>query len=174
MESIVFGGGCFWCIEAIFSRVKGVLKVSPGYSGGHKANPSYQEVCTGTTGHAEVVKVDFDEDQIDLVTLFSVFFSTHDPTTKNRQGADIGTQYRSVIFYNTEDQKNIAHRSIEAADDTWVKPIVTQLEQLDVFYPAEDYHHAYFESNSNEQYCSMTISPKVEKFKKKFSDLLKD
>ena len=105
MESIVFGGGCFWCIEAIFSRVKGVLKVSPGYSGGHKANPSYQEVCTGTTGHAEVVKVDFDEDKIDLVTLFSVFFSTHDPTTKNRQGADIGSQYDLLSFTMQKNKK---------------------------------------------------------------------
>lgn len=173
MDAIVFGGGCFWCVEAIFSRIEGVISVSPGYSGGHSVNPTYKEVCSGTSGHAEVVKVEFNPDTIDLVTLFSVFFSTHDPTTENRQGADIGTQYRSVIFYNSVQQKEIALNSISAANDTWVRPVVTELEELKEFYPAEDYHHAYFEVNGDEQYCSMTISPKVEKFKEKFSELLK-
>lgn len=173
MDSIVFGGGCFWCVEAIFSRIKGVLSVEPGYSGGHVKNPSYKEVCSGETGHAEVVKVVFDPSEIDLVKLFTVFFSTHDPTTLNRQGADVGTQYRSVIYYNSETQQQLALDAKRVANEVWVRGVVTTVEKLDVFYPAEDYHHAYFKSNGTEQYCSMTISPKVAKFEKQFSQLLK-
>ena len=174
MDSIVFGGGCFWCVEAIFSRIKGVNSVVPGYSGGHTIDPTYKDVCLGGTGHAEVIKVEYDPEIIDLVKLFTVFFSTHDPTSLNRQGADVGTQYRSVIYYNSSDQRDIAISAMNAASDVWVKKVVTQIEELKKFYPAEDYHREYFESNTDEQYCSITISPKVAKFEKKFAELLKE
>lgn len=174
MDSIVFGGGCFWCVEAIFSRIKGVYSVVPGYSGGHTIDPTYKEVCLGDTGHAEVIKVEYNPETIDLVKLFTVFFSTHDPTSLNRQGADVGTQYRSVIYYNSTNQRDIAISAMNTASTVWVKKVVTQIEELKKFYPAEDYHLKYFESNTDEQYCSVVISPKVAKFEKKFAELLKE
>lgn len=170
-----FGGGCFWCTEAIFKQVKGVQKVIPGYSGGDVPNPTYEQVCTGTTGHAEVVQITFDPDIISYKTLVEIFMATHDPTSLNRQGNDVGTQYRSVIFYHNEGQKRIAQEIIQELERKKIydKPIVTALEPFQAFYPAEEYHHNYFERNPNQPYCQFVISPKVSKFKEKFKDYLK-
>lgn len=174
-ETVTLGAGCFWCVEAIFSRVNGVVKVESGYSGGHVANPTYQEVCTGNTGHAEVVQVTFNPEIIPFAKILEIYFKTHDPTTLNRQGNDIGTQYRSVIFYHTEEQKVTAieiKNQLDAAR-IWSSPIVTAIEPYQNFYKAENYHQNYYEYNKNQPYCSMVITPKLEKFEKVFSDYLK-
>lgn len=168
-------GGCFWCLEAVFDQLKGVHSVISGYAGGHIPDPTYTQVCTGTTGHAEVVQVEFDPTVISFRDLLNVFFAIHDPTTLNRQGADIGTQYRSAIFYHTSEQKELAEEVV--ADLThqqiWDSPIVTEIEPLDKFYPAEDYHQEYFANNPNQPYCQAVVAPKVAKFRKQFLDRLK-
>lgn len=172
-EQAVFGGGCFWCVETIFSDLKGVEKVTPGYSGGITENPTYEQVCTGTTGHAEVVQIDYDSSQISYHDLLKVFFAIHDPTTLNRQGEDVGTQYRSVIFYLNEQQKQQAMAAMKEAQKLWENPIVTELASFEKFYPAEDYHHDYFRRNPEQGYCQLVIAPKVSKFRKEFVDRLK-
>ncbi|MFP4016249.1 MAG: peptide-methionine (S)-S-oxide reductase MsrA [Halanaerobiales bacterium] len=170
------GGGCFWCLEAAFQKLQGVRNVSSGYSGGHKEEPTYKEVCTGETGHAEVVQIEFDSDLITYRELLEVFFFIHNPTTLNRQGADIGTQYRSVIFFHDQEQKKVAEEMINQLEDEAVyeDPIVTQLVEFDKFYPAEDYHSDYYENNKQQPYCNMVISPKLSKFRKKYREKLKD
>jgi peptide-methionine (S)-S-oxide reductase len=175
METIVFGGGCFWCTEAVFTMLKGVVSVEPGYAGGQAENPTYEQICTGTTGHAEVIKIEYDPSIIDLRDLFTVFFATHDPTTLNRQGNDVGTQYRSVIFYSTPEQKAAAEKFVAelSASSTEGGPIVTEVSPLEKFYPAEDYHKDYFAKNPERAYCSIVINPKVEKVQAKFAELLK-
>jgi peptide-methionine (S)-S-oxide reductase len=174
-DTATFGSGCFWCTEAIFQRLDGVVKVISGYSGGTVANPSYEQVCTGTTGHAEVVKVIFDPSRLSYDELLSVFWKTHDPTTLNRQGNDVGTQYRSVIFYHTEEQREKAEMYKVALDTSgaWNKPVVTAIEPIKNFYSAEDYHQNYFNNNSRAMYCQYVIRPKLEKFEKVFKDQLK-
>ncbi len=176
METIVFGGGCFWCTEAVFGRLKGVLSAAPGYAGGDKENPTYEEVSSGVTGHAEVIKIDYDAAVISLEDLLTVFFATHDPTTRNRQGNDIGTQYRSVIFYSTDDQKITSEKFIKKLNesDDQSQPVVTELKPLEKFYQAEDYHQKYYEKNKNQPYCEVVISPKIEKLKSRFYKLLKE
>jgi len=172
-ETIVLGGGCFWCVEAVFQRAKGVEKVVSGYAGGRIANPTYREVTSGLTGHAEVVKITYNPKEISLAMILEVFFKTHDPTTLNRQGADVGTQYRSVIFYNNESQKAIAEEIIKrlTSEKIWDKPIVTELSPLKAFYMAEDYHQNYYNRNPAQGYCQFVIVPKLEKFRKVFSDI---
>lgn len=176
LETITFGGGCFWCTEAIFQRVKGVTKVESGYSGGKNANPTYKEVCSGMTGHAEVIQVTFDTSQVTLAEILEVFFKTHDPTTLNKQGADAGTQYRSVIFYRNDEQKKVAE-DIKAGLDksgAFDKPIVTEIAKYDMFWKAEDYHQDYYNQNKNSNsYCAYVIVPKIEKFEQYFKDKLK-
>ena len=173
-EAATFGGGCFWCLEAVYEKLQGVTDVVSGYAGGKVKNPSYKEVCTGNTGHAEVVQITFDPLQISYHDLLEVFFSIHDPTTLNRQGADIGTQYRSVVFYHNQKQKQIAEDYIAQlkTEKTFKDNIVTELVELTAFYKAEEYHQDYFENNPSQPYCSIVISPKVEKFKKKYKDWL--
>lgn len=173
-ETVVLGGGCFWCLEAVFTELKGVRTVESGYSGGNVAKPSYEEVCTGTTGHAEVVRIAFDPRVISLHDLLSVFFTVHDPTTLNRQGSDIGAQYRSVIFYLGDEQRVIAQAVLKeiSAEKIWDRPLVTQLAPLEAFYKAEGYHQGYFEKNSNQPYCRIVIEPKVRKFREMFRDRL--
>lgn len=175
IETATFGAGCFWCVEAIYLGVNGVIKVESGYSGGQVKNPSYKEVCNGTTGHAEVCQITFDPRVVSFAQLLEVFFATHDPTTLNRQGADVGTQYRSAIFYHNEKQKELAELAIKAGNESgnWVDPIVTEVASFDVFYKAEDYHQDYFALHGSQPYCQMVIRPKVDKFKSKFSDMLK-
>lgn len=174
-ESTTLGAGCFWCIEAIFQDVQGVISVTPGYTGGHVKNPDYKLVCEGTTGHAEVARIVFDPEIISFEELLEVFWHTHDPTTLNRQGNDVGTQYRSAIFYHNEEQKRIAEASKAATDasDLWANPIVTEITPLDTFYEAEDYHKNYFLNHPEQGYCRMVINPKVQKFRKTFKDKLK-
>jgi peptide-methionine (S)-S-oxide reductase len=171
----VFGGGCFWCTEAVFSDLKGVTAVAPGYAGGTVPNPSYEAVCGGKTGHAEVIKIDYDPSQIAFNDLLTVFFATHDPTTLNRQGNDIGTQYRSIILYSDESQKHDAEAFIKKLNDGDPKgrPVVTEVKPLEKFYEAEDYHHNYFKNNPGQPYCQVIIEPKVQKLEKQFSELLK-
>jgi peptide-methionine (S)-S-oxide reductase len=174
-QTATLGGGCFWCLEAVYEQLEGVLEIESGYAGGAVANPTYQQVCTGTTGHAEVVRISFDPQEISYRELLEVFFSIHDPTTLNRQGADVGTQYRSVILYHDEDQKAIAEdviREIEAAD-IWDNPIVTEVAPLADYYRAEDYHQEYFRRNPRQGYCRVIIAPKVAKFRKQNLDRLK-
>jgi len=174
-EIATFGQGCFWCSEAIFQSLEGVTKVVSGYSGGNVKNPSYQEVCTGITGHAEVVQITFDPEIISFKKLLEVFWQTHDPTTLNRQGADVGTQYRSVVFYHNQDQKDQAEfykKELEKSG-AFKDPIVTEITKFDTFYPAEDYHQNYFLLNGNQPYCNFVIRPKLEKFKKAFSEIYK-
>jgi len=176
IQTITFGSGCFWCTEAIFQEVKGVKNVESGYMGGEKSNPSYKEVCSGTTGYAEVIQVTFDEDEVSLDDLLEIFWKTHDPTTLNRQGADVGTQYRSAVFYYNESQKTKAEAYKQKLDiaKIWSNPIVTEITLASKFYPAENYHQDYYSNNKNgNQYCSLVITPKVEKFKKIFQDKLK-
>lgn len=175
MDTITLGAGCFWCVEAVFKELKGVQSVEPGYSGGTVKNPSYKEVCMGTTGHAEVAQVVYDPNVITFDELLEVFFKTHDPTTLNRQGADEGTQYRSVIFYHTEEQRRKAEYYKEELNKSgaWDNPIVTEIVPFEAFYPAENYHRDYFENNPEQQYCRYVIQPKIEKFKKVFKDKLK-
>ena len=169
-EIATLGGGCFWCLEAVYVELRGVEKVVSGYAGGQVRNPSYRQVCSGTTGHAEVVQVTFDPALISYQEILQVFFAIHDPTTLNRQGADVGTQYRSVIFYHDVRQKEVATSvmaEVEAAH-LWPKPLVTELAPLPAFYAAEDYHQNYFENNPQQGYCQMVIAPKVAKFRKQF------
>jgi len=168
-------GGCFWCLEAVFDEVRGVQSVESGYAGGHVDNPSYKAVCTGMTGHAEVARVTFDPDIVSYRDLLNVFFGIHDPTTLNRQGADVGTQYRSAIFYHDEEQKKIAEEVIKELESQkiWDRPIVTTLEKMDKFYMAEDYHQEYFANNPYQPYCMAVVAPKVSKLRKHFLDMLK-
>jgi len=175
IEVATIGGGCFWCVEAIFERVEGVLSVESGYSGGTSENPTYKDVSTGTTGHAEVVQISYDPSVVGFAQLLEIFFMTHDPTTLNRQGADAGSQYRSVIFYHTEDQRRVAERVVTELDGAgiWPDPVVTSIEPFTGFYSAEDYHQEYFLNNPNQGYCRVVIQPKVEKFEKTFRSLLK-
>ncbi len=170
-----FGGGCFWCTEAFFTALDGVGKVESGYSGGQLANPTYKEVCSGLTGHAEVVQITYDRAKIAFEDLLEVFFATHNPTTLNRQGADVGTQYRSVVFYHNEEQKQIAELVIQELDKQKIfnDPIVTEVTAFDKFYVAEDYHQDYFANNPRQPYCNAVINPKMEKFKKLFKEKLK-
>ncbi len=175
LEQATFGGGCFWCIEAIFLMLEGIEKVESGYSGGASANPSYEAICTGTTGHAEVIQITYDPKKITFKDLVSIFFEIHDPTQLNRQGADVGTQYRSVVFYHNAEQKTITE-NVKAdlqTQNTFGKPIVTEISPLKAFYKAEDYHQNYYNRNPNQGYCSYVISPKVQKFKKAYNDKLK-
>lgn len=171
-DTATFGGGCFWCLEAVFEKLNGVADVYSGYAGGSVSNPTYNAVCSGETGHAEVVQVKFDPLVISYNDLLEVFFTIHDPTTLNRQGADVGTQYRSVIFYHNQQQKNDAKQFIKKLTDekAFTNSIVTELSEIPEFYVAEKYHQDYFENNPNQPYCSVVISPKVEKIKKKFND----
>src|SRR3989338_6846984 len=170
IQSIVMGGGCFWCTESVFKQLRGVIKVVPGYAGGEKINPTYEQVCAGDTGHAEVVKIDFDSEQISLATILEVFFSVHDPTTANAQGHDVGTQYRSIIFFNNPEQEKIIHEKIRqlSVDKIYSDPIVSQVVPLKKFYEAEDYHHDYFAKNPEKTYCQLVINPKLKKFKEKW------
>jgi peptide-methionine (S)-S-oxide reductase len=174
-EIATFGAGCFWCVEAIFQSLKGVEKVVSGYSGGAVKNPSYKEVCTGRTAHAEVVQITFDPSVISFAELLEVFFETHDPTTLNRQGADEGTQYRSAVFYHSDEQRRLAELAKKAGDESgnWSDPIVTEITAFTNFYSAEDYHQDYFAMNGEQPYCKMVVRPKVDKFKKKFQEKLK-
>jgi peptide-methionine (S)-S-oxide reductase len=190
-ETIVFGGGCFWCTEAVFKMLKGVFSVEPGYAGGSKSNPTYEDICTGTTGHAEVIKIEYDSQIIPLETLLTVFFASHDPTTKDRQGNDVGTQYRSIILCQSQEQKllclpagrqatkpsqfEICKRFIENLNASSEKgaPIVTEVKLLETFYPAEDYHKNYYENNKNQGYCQVVINPKLKKVQEEFAKLLK-
>jgi peptide-methionine (S)-S-oxide reductase len=175
LEKATFGGGCFWCVEAIYQDVRGVHSVVSGYAGGTAPHPSYKQVCTGTTGHAEVVQIAYDPDVISYEDLLYIFWRTHDPTTLNRQGADVGTQYRSIILYHNEGQKASAEKSKRETDASslWPNPIVTEIVPLQEFYPAEDYHQNYFRENPNQPYCMAVIDPKVRKFKKEFQTKLK-
>ncbi|HMQ07089.1 MAG TPA: peptide-methionine (S)-S-oxide reductase MsrA [Saprospiraceae bacterium] len=170
-----FGGGCFWCTEAVFQRVEGVIQVRPGYMGGSTTNPTYREICTGNTGHAEVIEIIFNPRKISYEQLLEIFWYAHDPTTLNRQGNDIGTQYRSVIFYHDESQKLLAEDSIiQIASKIWNAPIVTELSKATTFYEAETYHHNYYNSNSYAPYCRIVIHPKLDKVNKKFQFFLKN
>ena len=175
LEVATLAGGCFWCIEAVFREVEGVDEVTSGYTGGTTANPTYEEVCTGMTGHAEVVQVRFNPSRVSYLEILEVFFSVHDPTTLNRQGADVGTQYRSAIFYRDEQQKAVAEELVLEINEAgvWKKPIVTRIVPLDNFYPAEDYHGEYFLRHPEQAYCRMVISPKVNKFRKQWAEKLK-
>lgn len=175
MEVATLGAGCFWCVEAAFMQLNGVESAKSGYSGGHIKNPSYKEVCNGNTGHAEVVQIKFDPAIISFAEILEVFFTVHDPTQLNRQGNDIGTQYRSAVFFHSEEQKQIALKAIEAANEThtWSNPVVTEVTAFEAFYPAEEYHDNYYNLHTDQPYCSMVITPKMEKFKKKFHDKLK-
>ncbi len=174
MQKAIFGGGCFWCTEAVFKSMKGVIKVLPGYAGGTVPHPTYEQVSTDTTGHAEVVYIEYDESLVSFETLLTVFFASHDPTTLNRQGADVGIQYRSVIFYTTEDQKNTALNMITKinASSEHGDPVVTEVVPFIEFFEAEDYHHEYFKNNPSNPYCMVVINPKLEKIQTQFADLL--
>lgn len=168
-EIATLGGGCFWCLEAIFQQLRGVVKVVSGYSGGAVANPDYKQVCQGTTGHAEVVQITFDPAQIRYADLLAVFFAMHDPTTPNRQGHDVGTQYRSVIFSHNDNQAQIAHELMRQLAPEFDNPIVTQVSPLDIFYPAEDYHQDYYQQHRQQPYCMAVISPKLSALRRKFA-----
>jgi peptide-methionine (S)-S-oxide reductase len=174
-DTAILGGGCFWCVEAVFELVDGVVKVESGYSGGSVTNPSYKEVCSGSTGHAEVCRVVFDPSVLSYADLLQMFFAAHDPTTLNRQGNDVGTQYRSVIFTSSDEQRQTALAYIKQLNDskTFADPIVTEVVDEDVFYPAEDYHQNYYAQNGSQPYCSFVVRPKVEKFRKQFSTKLR-
>jgi methionine-S-sulfoxide reductase len=174
-HTAVFGGGCFWCTEAVFAMLKGVSKVEPGYAGGTMENPSYEKVSMGNTGHAEVIRVTYDPAVITYADLLTVFFGSHDPTTPNRQGADVGEQYRSVIFYADAEEKATAERIAKEIDDSLTDgtSVVTQIVPLDTFYPAESYHKDYFKNNTSAPYCQLIIEPKVEKVRKRFAELVK-
>jgi peptide-methionine (S)-S-oxide reductase len=175
-ETITLGGGCFWCIEAILKDLRGVTEVVSGYSGGESENPTYEEVCRGDSGHVEVVQVTFNPAEISLHDLLALFFTLHDPTTLNQQGNDVGEQYRSVIFYRNEEQKQTAQAVMQEIADRgiWENPIVTSLEPFSEFYPAEEYHQQYFERNENQAYCQIVIAPKVAKLRKEFRAMLRD
>jgi peptide-methionine (S)-S-oxide reductase len=175
LQTATLAGGCFWCLEAVYDEIKGVHSVESGYAGGHVDNPSYRQVCNGDTGHAEVVQVQFDPNVVSYRDLLNVFFVIHDPTTLNRQGADVGTQYRSAIFYHDEEQKKIAEDLIKELNgqDLWGRTIVTEVTPFDKFYKAEDYHQEYFAKNPYQPYCMAVVAPKVSKFRKHFLELLK-
>ena len=175
IKTAVLGGGCFWCTEAVFSGLKGVLRVTPGYAGGDIDRPTYQQVCSGTTGHAEVNKIEFDPSIISYSDLLEVFFHVHDPTTLNRQGNDSGEQYRSIILYSDDEQKAAAERFVRdlSISGEFKQPVVTEIKRLMAFYEAEDYHRGYFENNSRQPYCRMIIKPKLDKFRQKFPESLK-
>jgi peptide-methionine (S)-S-oxide reductase len=175
LQIATLAGGCFWCLEAVYDEIKGVHSVESGYAGGHMDNPTYRAVCNGDTGHAEVVQVHFDPNVVSYRDLLNVFFAIHDPTTLNRQGGDVGTQYRSAIFYHDDEQKRIAEELIKDlnAQQIWDRPIVTQVEKLGTFYMAEDYHQEYFARNQYQPYCMAVVAPKVSKFRKHFLELLK-
>lgn len=175
LQSVVLGGGCFWCLEAVFDRMEGVTSVESGYMGGHVDNPTYRQVCNGDTGHVEVVRVTFDPGKTSLREILDVFFTIHDPTTPNRQGNDMGTQYRSAIFYASEEQHREAKKKIDelTAARTFPNPIVTSLEPAGKFFIAEDYHQEYFANNGNQPYCQFVVAPKVKKFEQKFGEKLK-
>ena len=174
-ETATLGGGCFWCVEAVFEQVEGVERVVSGYSGGQRPNPSYEQVCTGATGHAEVVQVTFDPDLISYREILEIFFVTHDPTTLNRQGADVGTQYRSVVFYHSDEQKQTAEALMAelTASNAYERPMVTQLVPLEAFYPAEDYHQGFYRRNPGQGYCSAVIAPKLAKFRRVYAEKLR-
>jgi peptide-methionine (S)-S-oxide reductase len=174
-ETAVFGGGCFWCLEAVFDQLKGVVSVESGYAGGQKPDPTYEQVCEGDTGHAEVVRIEFDPAQVSYADLLHIFFSIHDPTTLNRQGNDVGTQYRSVIFAQTPEQRAEAQRVVDAlgTQGLWRDRIVTEIRDAEPFFPAENYHQEYFERNGRQPYCQVVVAPKVAKFRKQFVDRLK-
>jgi peptide-methionine (S)-S-oxide reductase len=176
VEVATLGGGCFWCTEAVFKNLRGVLTVESGYSGGQVVNPTYEQVCSGTTGHAEVVQITFNPLMISFRELLAVFFSTHDPTTLNRQGADVGTQYRSIILYHTDIQKETAETLIDELNSggTWNKPIVTQVEPFKALFPAEDYHRNFFERNPGQMYCQLVIAPKMKKLQQRHPEKLKN
>jgi len=176
LQEATFGAGCFWCVEAIFGELKGVQSVEAGYAGGHVKNPSYKEVCSGNTGHAEVARIVYEPEVISFEELLQVFWHLHDPTTKNRQGADVGTQYRSVIFYHNEKQKESAERLLEEIDQSnlWQDPIVTDIEPLSNYYPAEDYHQDYFEKHKAGGYCQTVIAPKIKKLHQNFGHIIKE
>lgn len=175
IQTIVFGGGCFWCTEAVFQRLRGVISVESGYTGGKVENPTYEQVCTGTTGHAEVVKIQYNPDEVQLEVLLDVFFASHDPTTLNRQGADSGTQYRSVVFFESEDQQVVIEKYIEKLEreKVYSSPIVTEIKQLGTFYKAEGYHQNYFNENSSKPYCQLVINPKILKLKQRYAEFLR-
>jgi peptide-methionine (S)-S-oxide reductase len=175
LETAIFGGGCFWCTEAIFQRVKGVVTVTPGYAGGHNPNPTYEQVSAGTTNHAEVIKLEFDPSIISYPELLDIFWHVHDPTTLNKQGADEGTQYRSVIFYTTETQRSQAENSMQQVQlsGEYSKSLVTEIKKCDNFFTAEEYHKNYFNENANQPYCQLVIAPKLEKFLEKYADKAK-
>ena len=174
-DTAILGGGCFWCIEAVYEMIDGVLSVESGYSGGSVKNPTYKEVCAGTTGHAEVCRIVFDPQRVSYADVLQMFFAAHDPTTLNRQGNDVGTQYRSVIFTTSAEQRATALAYIKQLTDskTFSGPIVTEVIEEDVFYPAEDYHQNYYEQNGTQPYCAFVVRPKVEKFQKLFQDRLR-
>ncbi len=174
-EKTTLGGGCFWCIEAIFDQLKGVTDVVSGYSGGRTQNPTYRAVCDGVTGHAEVVEVTFDNEIVSFQDLLDIFFTVHNPTTLNQQGADIGTQYRSAIFFHSDEQKHIAQATIDALNQSnvWGSPIVTEVTRFETFYPAEDYHQEYFANNKDNRYCQVVVAPKVAKFRQYYFNKLK-
>jgi peptide-methionine (S)-S-oxide reductase len=174
-QTAIFGGGCFWCLEAVFDRLQGVQSVESGYMGGHVDNPTYRQVCGGDTGHVEVVRVSFDPQEISYRELMDVFFEIHDPTTLNRQGNDVGTQYRSVIFYASDDQRRQAEQAIDELNAThkWPHPVVTALEPAGKFFVAEDYHQEYYANNPSQPYCQIVVGPKVKKFQQKFPERLK-
>jgi peptide-methionine (S)-S-oxide reductase len=174
-EKATFGSGCFWCAEAVFDMVQGVEEVLPGYAGGNVENPTYEEVCTGSTGHAEVVRITFDSNVVSYDELLKIFWKTHDPTTLNKQGDDVGTQYRSVIFYHNENQKQIAQKYKTKLEKSgaWHNPIVTEIVPYNKFFKAEDYHHMYFANNPDQAYCAFVIAPKIGKFEEVFKDILK-
>jgi peptide-methionine (S)-S-oxide reductase len=175
LETATLGGGCFWCLEAVYNELRGVERVISGYAGGHVPNPTYEQVCSGRTGHAEVVQVTFDPEVISYREILEVFFTIHDPTTLNRQGADVGTQYRSVIFHQSPEQEQVAREVMAAtnASGIWRAPLVTQLAPLDRFYPAEGYHQNYFERNADQPYCQIVIAPKVAKVRQRYLARLK-
>jgi len=176
LKKATFGAGCFWCVEAVFEEIKGVQSVVAGYAGGHVKNPTYREVSSGKTGHAEVARITFDPSVVTFEQLLEVFWHTHNPTTKNRQGADVGPQYRSVIFYHSDEQKEVAEASLYKTDKSglWDEPIVTEIEPISNYSKAENYHQNYYENNPNAGYCTVVIAPKLKKFRKEFSHLLKD
>ena len=176
LETATLGGGCFWCLEAVYNRLRGVRSVVSGYAGGHVNDPTYQQVCSGRTGHAEVVQIEYDPAEVTFRDLLRVFFTIHDPTTVDRQGADVGPQYRSAIFHNSAEQKTAAEEVIHEIDSAgvWDSPIVTEVAPLERFWPAEKYHQEYFERNASQPYCQVVVAPKVAKFRKQFAERLKN
>lgn len=173
-ETATLGGGCFWCLEAAFERLRGVARVASGYAGGHLANPTYREVCSGTTGHAEVVRVEFDPEALAYADLLRVFFTAHDPTTRDRQGPDVGPQYRSIILYESEEQRETAERVMAELEEAglWDDPLVTELEPLETFHPAEDHHQEYYRRNPSQPYCRVVIAPKLAELRRKHAEKL--